>query len=76
MGGIFSKPKIPAPPPLVMPEPTETPDYEDEARRAEAGEKERQRMLNRKGRRSTILTGTGLSDIEDENLDQKTLLGG
>ena len=33
-------------------------------------------MLNRKGRRSTVLTGTGLSDIEDENLDQKTLLGG
>ena len=76
MGGIFKKPKPPAPPPLIMPEPTETPDYEDEARRAEAEEKERQRMLNRKGRRSTILTGQGLTDIEDENLDQKTLLGG
>ena len=76
MGGIFSKPKIPAPPPLVMPEPTETPDYEDEARRAEAEEKESQRMLNSIGRRYTILTGQGLTDIEEENIDQKTLLGG
>ena len=76
MGGIFKTPKIPAPPPLVMPEPTETPDYEDEARREEAADKERQRMLNRKGRRSTILTGQGLTDIEEENIDQKTLLGG
>jgi len=76
MGGIFKAPKMPAPPPLVMPDPSDTPDYEDEARREEAAEKERQRMLNRKGRRSTILTGQGLTDIEDENLDQKTLLGG
>ena len=76
MGGIFKSPKMPAPPPVIMPEPTETPDYEDEARRAEAAEKERQRMLNRKGRRSTILTGQGLTDIEEENIDQKTLLGG
>ena len=76
MGGIFKAPKMPAPPQLVMPEPTETPDLEDEARRREAEDDEKRRMLNRKGRRSTILTGTGLSDIEDENLDQKTLLGG
>ena len=76
MCGIFKTTKIPAPPPLVMPEPTETPDYEDEARREEAADKERQRMLNRKGRRSTILTGQGLTEIEDENIDQKTLLGG
>tara|TARA_R100000458_G_scaffold25977_1_gene23405 strand:- start:993 stop:1094 length:102 start_codon:yes stop_codon:yes gene_type:complete len=33
-------------------------------------------MLNRKGRRSTILTGQGLTEIEDENIDKKTLLGG
>ena len=36
----------------------------------------RRKNLNRKGRRSTILTGTGLTEIEDENIDQKTLLGG
>jgi len=76
MGGIFKAPKIPDPPKLVMPEPTETPDYEDETRREEAAEKERQRMLNRKGRRSTILTGQGLTEIEDDEISQKTLLGG
>ena len=76
MGGIFSKPKIPAPPPLVMPEPDDVPSAEDEARRIQAEEDEKRRLLNRKGRRSTILTGTGLSEIEDENIDQKTLLGG
>ena len=30
----------------------------------------------RKGRRSTILTGTGLNEIEEENIEKKTLLGG
>mgnify|MGYP003147741209 CR=1 FL=1 len=29
----------------------------------------------RKGRRSTILTGSGLNEIEDANVDKKTLLG-
>ena len=67
MGGIFSKPKIPAPPPLVMPEPTETPDYEDEARKAQAEEDERRRVRGRKGRQSTILnTAQGLGEITDE----------
>jgi len=76
MGGIFKAPKMPAPPQLVMPEPTETPDLEDEERKKAAADEERQRMIARKGRRSTILTGTGLSDIEDSELEQKTLLGG
>jgi len=75
MGGIFKRPKTPAPPPLQAP-PEPDFSYEDEAREREAAEKERRRNLNRKGRRSTILTGTGLSEIEDENIDQKTLLGG
>ena len=35
MGSIF-KPKIPAPPPIVMPEPEEAPNYEDEERDAAA----------------------------------------
>ena len=74
MGSIF-KPKIPAPPPIVMPEPADVPNYEDEELKA-AQEKE---MLDaekkRKGRRSTILTGTGLNEIEDENIEKKTLLG-
>ena len=73
MGSIF-KPKIPAPPPIqAQPEPDFS--YEDEARQAEAEAEERRRNLNRKGRRSTILTGTGLTDIADENIDKKTLLG-
>ena len=75
MGLIFKKPKPPPPPPkLEIVE--DVPSAEDEAREREAAEDERRRNLNRKGRRSTILTGTGLSDIEDENIDQKTLLGG
>ena len=74
MGSLF-KPKIPAPPPI--PDPPE-PDfsYEDEARKKQAEEDEKRRNLNRKGRRSTILTGTGLADIAEEDLNKKTLLGG
>ena len=74
MGSLF-RPKIPAPPPI--PDPPE-PDfsYEDEARQAEAEADEKRRNLNRKGRRSTILTGTGLTEIEDQNIQKKTLLGG
>ena len=72
----FFKPKMPAPPPIVMPKEEDVPSLEDEAREREAAEEERRRNLKRTGRRSTILTGTGLSDIEEENIDQKTLLGG
>ena len=74
MGSLF-RPKIPAPPPI--PDPPE-PDFsaEDEAMRKQAEEDEKRRNLNRKGRRSTILTGTGLADIADEDLNKKTLLGG
>jgi hypothetical protein len=75
MSSIF-KPKIPAPPPIIMPKVEDVPDYVDDERE-EAEEKE---MLDtqkkRKGRRSTILTGTGLNEIEDENINKKTLLGG
>ena len=74
MGSIF-RPKIPAPPPL--PDPPE-PDfsYEDEARKKQAEKDQKRRNLNRMGRRATILTGTGLSEIEDKDLSKKTLLGG
>ena len=74
MGGIFKAPKIPAPPPIQAP-PEPDFSYEDEERekaaRAELLEAERKR----KGRRSTILTGSGLNEIEDANVDKKTLLG-
>ena len=75
MGGIFKAPKIPAPPPIQAPP---EPDFsaEDEAREKEAAELERAKNRKRKGRRSTILTGQGLTEIEDDEISQKTLLGG
>ena len=74
MGSIF-KPNIPSPPPMVAP-PEPDFSYEDEARKKQAEEDERRRNRNRTGRRSTILTGTGLSEVSDANLEKKTLLGG
>ena len=74
MGSIF-KPKIPTPPPIVMPEPVDVPDYADEERDAAAKAEMLAAERKRKGRRSTILTGTGLNEIEDENINKKTLLG-
>ena len=69
-------PKMPAMPQLTLPEVKDVPNYEDEARKKEAEDEERRRMLNRKGRRSTILTGSsGLNPIEEENIEYKTLLG-
>ena len=67
---------MPAMPQLTLPEVKDVPNYEDEARKKEAEDEERRRMLNRKGRRSTILTGSsGLNPIEEENIVYKTLLG-
>ena len=74
MGSIF-KPKIPPPPPIIMPEPEDVPSYEDEQREALEEQKLKDAERKRKGRRSTILTGSGLNEIEDENIDKKTLLG-
>ena len=74
MGSIFKAPKMPPPPPIQAPP---EPDFsaEDEARQKQAEEDERRRNLNRKGRRSTILTSvTGATD--ELELAKKTLLGG
>ena len=69
-------PKMPPMPQLTLPEVADVPNYEDEARKKEAEDEERRRALNRKGRRSTILTGSsGLNPIEEENIEYKTLLG-
>jgi hypothetical protein len=73
MGSIF-KPKIPAPPPIVMPEPVDVPNYEDEERDAVAKTEMLEAERKRKGRRSTILTGSGLNEIEDANIEKKALL--
>lgn len=72
MGSLF---KAPSPPPAPVYEaPPEPPSYEDEARERQAMEDERRRESKRKGRRSTILTGTGLAD--EATTEKKTLLGG
>ena len=69
-------PKPPPMPQIVLPEPKEDPNYEDEARSRQAEEDERRRALNRRGRKSTILTGnTGLNPVDEENIEYKTLLG-
>ena len=69
----FLMPKMPSPPPLVMPEVKDVPNYEDEAREKETREALEASERKRKGRRSTILTGTGLTT--EPELYKKTLLG-
>ena len=69
-------PKMPSMPQITLPEVKDVPNYEDEARKKEAEDEERRRMLNRKGRRSTILTSSkGLNEISDEEYEQKSLIG-
>ena len=74
MGSIF-KPKMPSPPPVIMPEPADVPSVEDEERKLQEEEELRKANLKRKGRRSTILTGTGLTEIAEENIERKKLGG-
>ena len=66
-------PKMPSPPALVMPQVKEVPNYDDEAREKETREALEASERKRKGRRSTILTGTGLTT--EPELYKKTLLG-
>ena len=73
--GFLKPPKIPAPPQIELPKEEDVPSLDDEAREREAAEDLKRSELKRKGRRSTILTGTGLTDIPDENIEQRTLLG-
>ena len=72
-------PKMPSMPQIVMPEPAEVPNYDDgeDERKTQAAKELKEAAKNRRGRRSTILTtSAGLNEIEDEELNQKTLLGG
>ena len=69
----FLLPKMPSPPALVMPETKDVRNYEDEAREKETREALEASERKRKGRRSTILTGTGLTT--EPELYKKTLLG-
>lgn len=77
MGSIFKPPKMPPPPPMPEPKPLEAPPAVDDSERIKKEEEEmRARDRKRKGRRSTILTGPqGLDEIEEENINKRTLLG-
>jgi len=69
----FLMPKIPSPPPLIMPSIAEVPTFDDEDRKKEELERLQASELKRSGRRSTIKTGTGL--LSEPELYKKSLLG-
>jgi len=70
-------PKMPSLPVIKFPEPAEVPNYDDEERKLQAARDAKEAARKRKGRRSTILTTSkGLNEIDEEELQQKTLLGG
>ncbi len=73
----FLKPKIPAMPPIppVQPMP-EPPKFDDAARAEEQAAKRAKLRAARKGRSSTILTGTGGLEDDENVITKKTLLGG
>ena len=73
--GFLKPPKMPAPPPLQMPSTDDVPEVDDAELKAEQEQNLKDLEKKRKGRRSTILTGTGLNEIEEANINQKTLLG-
>ena len=69
-------PKPPAPPVFIMPEPEKVPEMDDAEEKARLVEEMRLAENKRRGRRSTILSGSsGLNPIDEENYEQKTLLG-
>jgi len=68
-------PKPPKMPDIIMPEPAEVPNYDDEQRKLDEARLLKEASKNRRGRQSTILTTqSGLNEIDDEDLNQKTLL--
>mgnify|MGYP001336273472 CR=1 FL=1 len=75
MGSLF-RPKMPPLPPVQpAPEPPSAEVSQEEKDRIASEQAAIERK--RKGRRSTILTtSAGLNEIGDEELNQKTLLGG
>ena len=73
MGSLF-RPKMPPLPPVQpLPDPPKSEMSAEDKERIAAEQAAIERR--RRGRKSTILTGTGLSDIADENVEKKTLLG-
>ncbi len=76
MSILFKPPKMPSVPQLEMPKTENVPSWEDKERERLEAQKLLDTQTKRKGRRSTILTGTGLNPIEEANLKTTTLLGG
>ena len=76
MSILFKAPSMPAAPQLQMPQTESVPSWEDKEREKVEADKLLAQETKRKGRRSTILTGTGLNPIEEENLKTTSLLGG
>ena len=76
MGFLFKVPSMPAPPQLALPKTESVPSWEDKEREQLEAQKLLDTEKKRKGRRSTILTGTGLNPIEEENIQKTSLLGG
>ena len=69
-------PKMPPMPQIVMPEPADVPNYDDEQRKVDAARDLKDTMKKRKGRSSTILTtNSGLNESEEDEISKKTLLG-
>ena len=73
MGSLFSPKMPPLPPVQPLPEPPKSEMSAEDKERIAAEQAAIERR--RRGRKSTILTGTGLSDIADDNVEKKTLLG-
>ena len=73
MGSLFSPKMPPLPPVQPLPDPPKSEMSAEDKERIAAEQAAIERR--RRGRKSTILTGTGLSDIADENVEKKTLLG-
>ena len=65
------------PPEMEAPKTEDVTSYEDEQRELEQRRLLEEQERKKKGRRSTILTGgQGLNEIDDDNINKKTLLGG
>ena len=75
MSFLFKMPSMPPMPAIEEPKVEDVPSAEDEARKAAEAEDMRRRNLNRKGRRSTILTSPDYEDTA-ATTDKPTLLGG
>ena len=72
---LFS-PKPPPPPVFIMPEPEKVPEVDSAEDKARLAEEMRRAENKRKGRRSTILSGSsGLNESEEDEISKKTLLG-